>query len=232
VIVGDAQGNIAAGIALCLVVGILIGALNAFVIIYLRIPDLIATLSTFSVVTGLALIVRPSPGGKVSEVFADLITTRVGWFPLIGLAVILLAVSGEILQLRGRIGTRMYAIGSNPEAAFVAGIPVRRVRFFALTDMARAEAALAAGASFIVTPNINLDVIRTVRAYGIPVMPGALTPTEIWTAANAGADCSMANLSGTRSHGVPLLARSASLRSVITRGYPTGLGSKRSRKEV
>jgi ribose transport system ATP-binding protein len=131
VIVGEAQGNIAGGIAICLIAGILIGALNAFVIIYLRIPDLIATLSTFSVVTGLALIVRPSPGGKVSEGFADLITTRVGWFPIIGLAVILLAVGGEILQLRGRIGTQLYAIGSNPEAAFVAGIPVRRVRFFA-----------------------------------------------------------------------------------------------------
>jgi 2-dehydro-3-deoxyphosphogluconate aldolase / (4S)-4-hydroxy-2-oxoglutarate aldolase len=57
-----------------------------------------------------------------------------------------------------------------------------------VTDVARAEAALAAGASFIVTPNLNLDVIRTVRAHGISVIPGALTPTEIWTAANAGAD--------------------------------------------
>jgi 2-dehydro-3-deoxyphosphogluconate aldolase/(4S)-4-hydroxy-2-oxoglutarate aldolase len=57
-----------------------------------------------------------------------------------------------------------------------------------VTDLARAEAALAAGASFIVTPNINLEVIRAVRAHGIPVMPGALTPTEIWTAASAGAD--------------------------------------------
>jgi ribose transport system ATP-binding protein len=131
VIVGEAQGNIAAGIALCLIVGILIGALNASVILYLRIPDLITTLSTFSVVTGLALIVRPSPGGKVSEVYSDLVTIRIGWFPIIGLAVILLAIVGEILQLRGRIGTRLYAIGSNPEAAFVAGIPVRRVRFSA-----------------------------------------------------------------------------------------------------
>jgi 2-dehydro-3-deoxyphosphogluconate aldolase/(4S)-4-hydroxy-2-oxoglutarate aldolase len=57
-----------------------------------------------------------------------------------------------------------------------------------ITDVARAEAALAAGASFIVTPNVNLDVIRTVRAHGIPVIPGALTPTEIWNAAAAGAD--------------------------------------------
>jgi 2-dehydro-3-deoxyphosphogluconate aldolase/(4S)-4-hydroxy-2-oxoglutarate aldolase len=57
-----------------------------------------------------------------------------------------------------------------------------------VTDMARAEAALAAGAAFIVTPNINLEVIRAVRAQGIPVMPGALSPTEIWAAANAGAE--------------------------------------------
>ncbi|MBV9104937.1 MAG: ATP-binding cassette domain-containing protein [Verrucomicrobia bacterium] len=131
VIVGNEQDNIAAGIAICLIVGVLIGALNGFIILYLRIPDLIATLSTFSVVTGLALIVRPSPGGNVSEVFADAITTRIGWFPIMGSAVILLAIVGEILQLRGRVGTRLYAIGSNPEAAFVAGIPVERVRFFA-----------------------------------------------------------------------------------------------------
>jgi ribose transport system ATP-binding protein len=83
------------------------------------------------VVTGFALIVRPSPGGQVSEVFADLITIRVGWFPVIGLVVILLVTAGEVLQLRSRMGTRLYAIGSNPEAAFVAGIPVRGVRFFA-----------------------------------------------------------------------------------------------------
>jgi 2-dehydro-3-deoxyphosphogluconate aldolase / (4S)-4-hydroxy-2-oxoglutarate aldolase len=57
-----------------------------------------------------------------------------------------------------------------------------------VTDLDLAEAALGAGASFIVTPNINLDVIRTVHAQGIPVMPGAFTPTEIWTASKAGAD--------------------------------------------
>ena len=57
-----------------------------------------------------------------------------------------------------------------------------------VTDVELAEAALGAGASFIVTPNIDLDVIRTVHGRGIPVMPGALTPTEIWTAAKAGAD--------------------------------------------
>jgi len=57
-----------------------------------------------------------------------------------------------------------------------------------VTDVARAEAALAAGAAFLVTPNLNLDVIRLARTHGVPIMPGAMTPTEIWNAAAAGAD--------------------------------------------
>jgi 2-dehydro-3-deoxyphosphogluconate aldolase/(4S)-4-hydroxy-2-oxoglutarate aldolase len=75
-----------------------------------------------------------------------------------------------------------------PAAVEVLESQPSRVPANALLGMARAEAALAAGASFIVTPNIDLDVIRTVRAHGIPVMPGALSPTEIWTAMKAGAD--------------------------------------------
>jgi 2-dehydro-3-deoxyphosphogluconate aldolase / (4S)-4-hydroxy-2-oxoglutarate aldolase len=57
-----------------------------------------------------------------------------------------------------------------------------------VTDVVRAEAALAAGATFIVTPNLNLDVIRIAREHGVAIMPGAMTPSEIWNAAAAGAD--------------------------------------------
>jgi 2-dehydro-3-deoxyphosphogluconate aldolase / (4S)-4-hydroxy-2-oxoglutarate aldolase len=57
-----------------------------------------------------------------------------------------------------------------------------------VTDVVRAEAALAAGATFLVTPNLNLEVIHIARARGVPIMPGAMTPTEIWNAAAAGAD--------------------------------------------
>jgi 2-dehydro-3-deoxyphosphogluconate aldolase / (4S)-4-hydroxy-2-oxoglutarate aldolase len=57
-----------------------------------------------------------------------------------------------------------------------------------VTDLVRAEAALAAGATFFVTPNFDLEVIRLARANGVPIMPGAMTPTEIWNAAAAGAD--------------------------------------------
>jgi len=57
-----------------------------------------------------------------------------------------------------------------------------------VTDVALAEAAIAAGATFLVTPTLNLEVIRTARTQGLPIFPGAMSPTEIWNAAAAGAD--------------------------------------------
>ena len=123
--------EIVSGVALCLTVGLLVGALNSFMILRLGIPDLISTLSTFSIVTGLALIVRPSPGGNVSEAFMDAVTLRIDWIPIVGALAILLGILGEIFLLRGRIGTQLYAVGSNIEAAFIAGVRVGRVRFLA-----------------------------------------------------------------------------------------------------
>jgi 2-dehydro-3-deoxyphosphogluconate aldolase/(4S)-4-hydroxy-2-oxoglutarate aldolase len=55
-------------------------------------------------------------------------------------------------------------------------------------DPETARAAILAGARFIVSPVVNLDVIRLCRRYSCLVMPGALTPTEILTAWEAGAD--------------------------------------------
>ena len=55
-------------------------------------------------------------------------------------------------------------------------------------DPESASACINAGARFIVSPALNLETIALCRQQDIPVMPGALTPTEIVTAWNAGAD--------------------------------------------
>jgi 2-dehydro-3-deoxyphosphogluconate aldolase / (4S)-4-hydroxy-2-oxoglutarate aldolase len=55
-------------------------------------------------------------------------------------------------------------------------------------DPETARAVLLAGAEYIVTPTVNLDVIRLCQRYDKLVMPGAFTPTEILTAWEAGAD--------------------------------------------
>ena len=55
-------------------------------------------------------------------------------------------------------------------------------------DPETARTALLAGARFIVSPTVNIDTIRLCKRYTALVMPGALTPTEILTAWEAGAD--------------------------------------------
>jgi 2-dehydro-3-deoxyphosphogluconate aldolase/(4S)-4-hydroxy-2-oxoglutarate aldolase len=55
-------------------------------------------------------------------------------------------------------------------------------------DTETARMAVSAGARFIVSPTLAPDVIRTCRRYDVAAIPGALTPTEIATAWEAGAD--------------------------------------------
>jgi 2-dehydro-3-deoxyphosphogluconate aldolase / (4S)-4-hydroxy-2-oxoglutarate aldolase len=55
-------------------------------------------------------------------------------------------------------------------------------------DPETARAAILAGAEFLVSPAVNIDVIRMARRYDKLAMPGAFTPTEILTAWEAGAD--------------------------------------------
>jgi len=55
-------------------------------------------------------------------------------------------------------------------------------------DAEAARACIDAGAQFIVSPALNLDTIACCRKLDVAVMPGALTPTEVVSAWNAGAD--------------------------------------------
>ncbi|MFC7688092.1 bifunctional 4-hydroxy-2-oxoglutarate aldolase/2-dehydro-3-deoxy-phosphogluconate aldolase [Ureibacillus sp. GCM10028918] len=50
------------------------------------------------------------------------------------------------------------------------------------------EKAIAAGADFIVSPSLNVDVVKKCIEHQIPVIPGVFTPTEMQTAYSAGAE--------------------------------------------
>ncbi len=55
-------------------------------------------------------------------------------------------------------------------------------------DPETARNCILAGATFIVSPALNIATIELCRRYSIPICPGALTPTEVLTAWQAGAD--------------------------------------------
>ena len=51
-----------------------------------------------------------------------------------------------------------------------------------------AKSAISAGAKFIISPNLNVEVIKVTKQLGVVSIPGAFTPTEIVNAFNSGGD--------------------------------------------
>jgi len=150
-IISNGAGAIASGIALALAAGLAIGAANAFLIVRLGLSDLIATLASYSFVFGLALIVRPSPGGEISNWFLNVDSATIGGVPVVLLLTLVLFVAAELLLARGRIGAKLYATGSRAEAAFAAGLNIARIRVAAYVFCA----LMAAVAGLLVAAEIG-----------------------------------------------------------------------------
>lgn len=124
----DPPGGLALGILVCLAVGVAVGLANGAMIRFLRIPDLVVTLASLFMVNGLALMVRPSPGGSISAIFSAAVMYRVGPVPVAAAAALLLYFLYEVNLLRTRSGIRLYATGSSGDAAFTSGVNIDRVR--------------------------------------------------------------------------------------------------------
>ncbi len=58
-----------------------------------------------------------------------------------------------------------------------------------LLNQEQLQQAIDAGAQFLFSPHIDITLIQAAVAAGVPIVPGALSPTEIVTAWNAGASC-------------------------------------------
>lgn len=73
-------------------------------------------------------------------------------------------------------------------AAVREACPDMRVGAGTVLTPEQVEITHAAGGTYIVSPDVNVDVIRRTRELGMVSLPGAMTPTEMMTAHNAGAD--------------------------------------------
>lgn len=122
------------GVIAVLLVGILCGALNGAIVIYGRLQPIVATIATGSIYFGIALLLRPYPGGSVNEDLADALTGRLfGVIPssLVALVVVVLVV--WVPFRRSIYGRAAYAAGSSEVAAYMSGVPIKRGKFLAYT---------------------------------------------------------------------------------------------------
>jgi ribose transport system permease protein len=119
--------------------GGLLGLVNGLLSIGLRIPVIIITLGTFSAYRGLSLVLNESraviPPDKTGSFFALWDIKLFGLIPSVALAFVVLAALLHVVLHRTRFGYRVQAMGSNPDAARLAGIPTDRTRLMVLMLM-------------------------------------------------------------------------------------------------
>jgi ribose transport system permease protein len=114
--------------------GALAGVLTGTLIVVTRVADIIVTLSMLFVWAGAALAVMTIPGGGIPARLGTLVTVDTvvtTWLPA---ALVILIVVAAVIWIpirRSRLGLALYAIGSNRNAAYLAGVDVARTRIAA-----------------------------------------------------------------------------------------------------
>jgi len=171
---------IAVGIILLIA---LLNALGGYMITVSGVPDIVVTLATSYIWSGLVLWILPSPGGGTAPLFRWLFTGSTSGIggsyllPLVMMAIPTLLIF--LLSRRSRIGLSLYALGSDAIAARMAGLDGRRAKMVAYA-IGGGMAALAGLATVALTgtgdPRFSVGANATLNSVAAIVLGGiALT---------------------------------------------------------
>ncbi len=167
-------GAITAGVLACLALGAVAGGTNAALVRRIGINPVIATISTLSVLQGVALWLRPSPDGVISDDFLQVFRARLGGIPISAFVILGAAVLGDVWLHGTAGGLATRAVGFREEAAARNGVPVARVqmRAYLLSGL------LATVGGFFLASEVGV---------GDPVIGAGYTLTSIAAAVIGGA---------------------------------------------
>lgn len=152
-LVNGAPHQIAFGMVVTLLCGTGFGLLNGLVVVHGRLQPIIATLATGAIAMGLALFIRPKPGGDIdgdlnwalTNSLWDFVDTYrlfdpdaawfapVAWIPVPLILLFGIATLVWVPFRRSVTGRTVYAIGSAEGAAFMSGLPIGRAKIAAFT---------------------------------------------------------------------------------------------------
>jgi ribose transport system permease protein/erythritol transport system permease protein len=160
-LVGKAGWPVLPAIVVCLLSGAVLGAINGFLIAYLRFPALIATLATYYAYSSLALVGsgnQPISDKPVQDVHSLTQAVNLGFLPPFPLQVLTFllpcVVTAWLVLNRTTYGRKLYAVGTNDAAATYASIRVPSVRF---------RAFLAAGVISAVVAIVTVGQFASAR---------------------------------------------------------------------
>lgn len=180
---GQPVGTVAL-IAVALIAGLaLLNAFTGYLITLSGVPDIVVTLATSYIWSGLALWILPSPGGGTAPEMRWLFTGSpsgigdVFWPPI--LMMVIPSVIVALWAKRSHQGLTLYAVGSSKTAALLSGLDVRRAKIVSY-GLGGAMAALAGLATVAITgtgdPRFSVGANATLNSVAAIVLGGiALT---------------------------------------------------------
>lgn len=189
VAVSAASGHGAVGVAAGIASGIAAAAVSAAAILLLRVPPIIATLSTSLIAASATLMLSDSSTAAANDALRLFVNARVFGVPLIAVLVAALTVLVAVALKRTVYGVSVLAIGQNRQAAAKAGLPVTAT--IAETYLLSGAFAGLAGSllAAFVSPNTGLgssyllDSVAIVVIGGTLVAGGRAVPAGLWTGA-------------------------------------------------
>ena len=175
-IVGAAMGpaQLALGIAGCLLAGLAVGAANGWMVRFAGVNPVITTIAMLSVLQGLALLLRPTPGGLINPDLMEMLRTRIGPLPVSFFVLVAAAIAGDFWLHRTRSGLRLQAVGFREQAAKRNGVRTDFVHMRAYV----LSAVLATLAGFFLASEVGV---------GTPTIGATYTLTSIAAAVLGGA---------------------------------------------
>jgi ribose transport system permease protein len=152
VMMNDHHWGVVPAIAFSMVVAVIIGCVNAFIVVRLRVNSFIATLGMGSILSATQVIVahNAQPLPPTSTAWNNFTQTTVGGFQIVVLFLFIIAFVLWWMTAHTPTGRYLYAIGGNTEAARLSGVRIDRY-----TTLALVTSATVAGAAGIMFSSLN-----------------------------------------------------------------------------
>jgi ribose transport system ATP-binding protein len=113
-----------AGFVLMIAGAFITGTINGFLIRFANFTPIAATLAMYIAIQGVSFLLRDNPDGYISSTVTDWVNWQWGPFPVAFLILVVVAVGGEFVLRRAKMGWRLRAVGSDEHSARRVGIRV------------------------------------------------------------------------------------------------------------
>lgn len=172
------------GALVMLATGLLVGAFNGFAVAVLGMIPFVVTLAMMIVMSGAAICATGAVSVPLPEVWIDAILVRLGGLPLSVWVLLGLAGLAALAMRRTAAGQWLYAVGTNPTAARIAGVPTWAVLFgsYVVAGLCAGitaillSARLGAASAPMGNDAVVLDVVSAVVVGGVSIYGGVGGP--------------------------------------------------------